>query len=118
MDFPYELIIRDIPRTEGFEQRIEEKVEKLGTFYDRISHCRVIVEAPRRSGKSAAFRVSIEIGVPGTEIVANREGETSTSHESLTATVRDAFGAARRQLQDYIGKKRKHPQKDTLTEDD
>ncbi len=113
MDYPYELIVRDIPRTEGLEQKIEEKVEKLGTFYDRISHCRVTIEAPERGRrKGAAFKVSIELGVPGADLIANREGEPSPNNETLTPAIREAFKAMQRQLRDYIEKKRRRPQKD------
>ncbi len=114
MDHPYELIVRDVPRTEGLEQKIEEKVEKLGTFFDRISNCRVIISAPERGRrKGAAFHVCIEVRVPGTELVANRDSEASPDNETLTQAIREAFSAMRRQLQDYVGKKRQRPQKDT-----
>jgi len=112
LDYPYELIVRDIPRTEGLEKKIEEKVEKLGSFCDRISHCRVTIEAPERGRrKGAAFKVCIEIGVPGTELVANREGD-STELDTLTPAIREAFKAIQRQLTDYVGKKRSRPPKE------
>ena len=54
------------------ENEIGEKAEKLGSFCDRITSCRVIVEAPHRHHhKGKTFHVRIDLSVPGKEIVIN-----------------------------------------------
>jgi len=109
--FPLEVVVRDIPRTNGLEARIREKVVKLAGFYDKISRCRVVVESPHHHHqKGATYHVTIELGVPGPDIVVNRESERSQDHEQVGVALRDAFDAARRQLQDRLGRLRKHPQ--------
>jgi ribosome-associated translation inhibitor RaiA len=101
--------------------RIEEEVSKLDTFYDRITSCRVVVEAPHRHHKwGELFHIRIDLGVPGTELVVSHEPSphASLSHEDEAAVkkhieihpehkdvyvaIRDAFASARRQLQDYV----------------
>ena len=43
-----------------------------------------------------AFNVRLDITVPGKELVVNREAD-----EDVYVALRDAFNAARRQLEDY-----------------
>jgi len=47
------------------------------------------------------FNVRIDIGVPGSEIVVNRDHA-----EDVYVALRDAFDAAKRQLEDYARKMR------------
>lgn len=110
MDFPLEIVIRDIPRTEELEKRIRDKVSKLAEFHPRITRCRVVLASPaQHHHRKAPYQVRIEIGVPGPEIVVTRESEQDPAHEDLNIALRDAFDAARRQIQDRLGRIRKHP---------
>jgi len=100
MKTPLQITFRDIERSDALETHIREKAEKLETFFDPIMSCRVVVEMPhqhKHQGKS--FNVRIDIGVPGSEIVVNRD-----NHEDIYVALRDGFDAARRQLQDYARK--------------
>ena len=45
------------------------------------------------------FNVRIDIGVPGSEIVVNRDHD-----EDVYVALRDAFDAAKRQIEDYARK--------------
>ncbi len=97
MNTPLQITFRDIEHSDAIETHIREKAEKLETFFEPIMSCRVVVEMPhqhKHQGKS--FNVRIDIGVPGSEIVVNRD-----RHEDVYVALRDAFDAARRQLDDY-----------------
>lgn len=110
MDFPLEIVIRDIPRTDEIEQRIHDKVEKLASLYDRITRCRVVVESPAQAHhRKAPYKVHIELGVPGPEIIVWKETDQDLDNQDLNTVLRDAFDAARRQIQDRLGKIRRHP---------
>ena len=68
---------------------------------------------PRQQNKGeAGFNVRVDIGVPGSEIVVNRD-----QHEDVYVALRDAFDAARRQLEDHGRRLRRetktHPQEYT-----
>ncbi len=102
MKLPLQIKVRNIAHSESFEAVIRERAEKLEAIYDRMTHCRVIIEAPHRHHHQGfLYNVRIQLGVPGAELVVKRE-----SHENLFIAIRDAFEAARRQLQDYVRRRR------------
>jgi ribosomal subunit interface protein len=100
MQLPLQITIRDIDHSEALETHIREKAKKLEEFFTHIMSCRVVVEMPHKhhhQGKQ--FNVRIDIGVPGHEIVVNRDHA-----EDVQVALRDAFDAAKRQLEDYARK--------------
>ncbi len=102
MQIPVQITIRDMEHSEALEARIREKAHKLDEFFNHIMSCRVVVEMPHKhhhQGKQ--FNVRIDIGVPGSEIVVNRDHA-----EDVYVALRDAFSAAKRQLEDYVRKVR------------
>ena len=83
-------------------QVIKKKAAKLEQFYDQIIACKVMVDTPHRhKNHGVEFAVSIDIAVPGREIVVKQE-----RNEDVYVAIRDAFNSARRQLQD-LNQKRK-----------
>ena len=106
MKVPLEITFRNVPRSQAVEERIRTKAAKLDRFYDRITGCRVVVEAPHnRHQKGNTYHVRIDLSVPGHEIVVNREPERNPDHQDLWVAIRDAFNAAQRQLQNYAGRR-------------
>jgi ribosomal subunit interface protein len=98
MKIPIQITLRNIDHSDALETHIREKTKKLECFFDHIISCRVVVEMPhnhKHQGKP--FNVRLDIGVPGREIVVNRD-----RHEDVYVALRDAFDAARRQLEDYV----------------
>jgi ribosomal subunit interface protein len=84
------------------EAKIREKMTKLDQFSDRIMSCRVSVEeSQRKQHQGKLFAVHVDITVPGKELVVNR-----VEHEDLYVAVRDAFDAAKRQLEEHARKRR------------
>lgn len=105
MKLPLEITFRNVVRTEEMEERIRAKAAKLDRFFDRITGCRIVVEAPHKHHlKGNTYRVHIELSVPGEELVVNRDPQ-NPEHEELTIALRDAFAAAQRQLQAYARKR-------------
>lgn len=102
MQVPPQITIRDMEHSDALETHIRDKVNKLDEFFDRIMSCRVVVEMPHKhhhQGKQ--FNVRIDIGVPGSELLVNRDHA-----EDVYVALRDAFDAAKRQLEDYARKMR------------
>ncbi|MGA8862234.1 MAG: ribosome-associated translation inhibitor RaiA [Gallionella sp.] len=100
MQIPLQITIRDMEHSDALEAHIREKANKLDEFFDRIMSCRVVVEMPHKhhhQGKQ--FNVRIDIGVPGSEIVVNRDHA-----QDVYVALRDAFDAAKRQIEDYVRK--------------
>ncbi len=118
MQIPLQITIRDVAHSEALETHIRDKAKKLDEFFDHIMSCRVVVEMPHKhhhQGKQ--FNVRIDIGVAGGEIVVNRDHA-----EDVYVALRDAFDAAKRQLEDYARKLRgdvkKHEPKRTNESED
>lgn len=122
-----QITFRDMAPSAAIESHIREKATKLASFCDRITSCRVIVEAPHRHHhKGKAYQVRIDLSVPGREIVINRAPKRLSAakltdgrqaekdlienhrpskhgaHEDVYVAIRDAFNAAGRKLQDHV----------------
>jgi len=99
---PLQITWRDVSLSEAIEADIREKAEKLEHFYGHIISCRVVVGAPHaHSHKGKLYRLHIDINVPGRETSVTHDPAQHHSHEDIYVAIRDAFDAARRQLQDH-----------------
>ncbi|MDW8323695.1 MAG: HPF/RaiA family ribosome-associated protein [Burkholderiales bacterium] len=102
MKLPLQIVLRDISHSDAVEADIRARVEKLDRYYPHIMSCRVVVEQPgKHKHQGRPFNVRIDLGVPGGEIVIDREHD-----EDLYVALRDAFDAARRRLEDYARRQR------------
>jgi len=102
-----QITFRDMPRSEAIEAAVREKAEKLEEVYDRIMGCRVVVESPHRHHhKGRLYHVRVDLTVPGAELVVSRAPGDNHAHEDAYVAVRDAFTAARRQLENFARKQR------------
>ena len=125
MILPVQITFRNMPPSDAVAARVQEEAEKLDEFYKRITSCRVIVEVPHRHHVLGdQVHVRIELGVPQGEIVVRHEPslrgavrrsgeqewekhlEANPQHKDVEVAIRDAFKAARRQLQDYARRQR------------
>ena len=76
--------------------------QKLEHFYDRITGCRVALTLDaRHQHQGRQFSVHVGVKVPGGTIEVTREHD-----RNIHVALRDAFDAARRQLEDYAREKR------------
>jgi ribosomal subunit interface protein len=108
MHVPLQIAFHNMDRSEAVKALIEEKVAWLERFYDRITGCRVVIEAPHRHHRHGyPYRVHIDLTVPGGEIVVNRDPAERASHKDLNVALRDAFDAARRRLEEHVRRLRK-----------
>jgi ribosomal subunit interface protein len=102
MQIPLQITIRDIEQSEALGAHIRTKAKKLDEFFNHIMSCRVVVEMPHKHQQQGKqFSVRIDIGVAGGEIVVNRDHA-----EDVYVALRDAFDAAKRQVQEYARKLR------------
>lgn len=86
---------------------IEERLMGLEHVYQHITDCSVAIEQRNhRRRKGNTLRVTIELRVPGTEIIVSREHPQDLTHDDPLIVLRDAFDAAKRRLQDYAQRMR------------
>ena len=94
MQTPLQITIRGMPHSDALDSRIREKAAKLEEFHPRITSCRVTVEEMKKHQQQGReFQVGIDVRVPGKEIVVNR-----VHAEDVYVALRDAFDAAKRQI--------------------
>ena len=107
MEVPLQIAFEGIQHSDAIEARIKEEVAKLEQFSDRITSARVVVARPQhRHHKGDFFHVRIHLKIPDApDIAVSREPGADAAHEDCYVTIRDAFKAARRQLQDEARKK-------------
>lgn len=102
MQSPLQITTRDIPHSDALEQHIRQKAAKLETFYPHITGCHVVVDIPHKHKQQGRqFNVRLDISVPGNELVVNREADGD-----IYVALRDAFDAARRQLESFSRRQR------------
>lgn len=103
MEIPVQISFRNIEASPAVEERVREKVAKLEQYHDRITSCRVVIEAPHRQHhKGKLYHVSIDLTLPGEEIVVARDPKDDHAHEDVYVAIRDAFEAMRRQLKKRV----------------
>jgi ribosomal subunit interface protein len=102
MQIPLEVAFKNVERSDAVEARIREKAQKLERFADRITSCRVVVEAPHHHQHHGhTYDVRIDIHVPGNALIVSRDGSKNPAHTDVYVAIRDAFDAAVRQLEDH-----------------
>lgn len=107
MQIPLEITFHNIDRSPSMEAEIRRRAKTLERFTADIVSCRVTVEAPHKHHRHGRlFHVSVDVRLPGSEIVVNRDPSEHRAHEDAYVAIRDAFRAARRQVQDAVRKRR------------
>ena len=102
MHTPLQISLRGITPSDALIKGIRDKTQKLEHFYDRITGCRVALALDaRHECQGGQFSVHVGVKVPGGTIEVTREHD-----KNLHVALRDAFDAARRQLEDYAREKR------------
>lgn len=103
MQVPLEISFHGLDKSDALEADVRRQASKLEEFSDRVTSCRVVLEKPHRHHQRGnSYRVKIHVAVPRRELVVDREPEADRAHVDPYVTVRDAFKAMRRQLQDYV----------------
>lgn len=106
MQVPLQIVFEHIDHSDALEAAVRQEAHRLERFYDRITSARVVIARPRhRHHKGDTYCVRIHVAVPGGKhIDISRDPAASGRHEDAHVTIRDAFDAAGRQLQDQIRK--------------
>lgn len=107
MQTSVQITFRGLDHSEAVEELVRKEAARLDGHFDRIVSCRVVIEAThRQQQKAKIFHVRIDLGVPGAELVANRDPAEPGAHSDPALAVRDAFRVITRQLQDYVSRHR------------
>lgn len=95
-----EITLRGISPSHVLESKIRTKVKKLAQIFPSLIGCRVVAEVPHHHQQQGnQFVVRLDITLPGREVIVNRD-----HHEDIYIALREAFRAARRQLNGHNGR--------------
>ncbi len=107
MTFPVVVSFQQMAPSAALRSRIRELAERLERFSPNILRCRVWVERPARHRQQGALHaVRIDVAVPDEHILVGHAHAADPAHEDPYVAVRDAFNAARRQLENYERRRR------------
>lgn len=107
MELPIQVVFRNMDQSAAVEDKARKHAKKLEQYFDHIMGCRVVIESHHRHhNKGKLYHVRIDLTVPNAELVVSREPSEHHAHEDVYVAVRDAFNAIKRQLQDYVDKRR------------
>src|SRR5438093_627064 len=89
----------------ALEAEIRKHVAKLERIYDRITTCRVSVEAQHKQHRTGnVYDVHVELVVPRGELVISREPhkvKERYASPDVRTSIRAAFRAAERQVKEH-----------------
>lgn len=102
------LSLRDMEPSPAVEARVRERAARLERYFDRIIACRVVIESPHHHHhKGQRFRVRVDLALPeGTVIADGGRAADDGAHEDVYVAIRDAFDTARRELEDWVRRRR------------
>jgi hypothetical protein len=119
------ITFRGLPPRKWIEEAILKHAAKLDTYCRHITSSRAVVSIPHQHHDAGnRFSLRLEILVPDEEIVVSRDASLHAAiqdlaenewvktfdidgmRKDLRVVIRDAFDAARRQLQDYARRHR------------
>jgi cold shock CspA family protein/ribosome-associated translation inhibitor RaiA len=107
MQIPLRVTFKGMEPSQAINADIRARAERLEHLFSRITTCKVVVAAKNRSHrKGKIYNCSVDITLPGREIVAGRVGPRDHAHEDVHVAIRDAFDAASRRLEDHARRRR------------
>ena len=110
MQSPLEIAFHNVESTPELEAEIRGHFARLEARCDRLTGCRVSVEAPHRSHRKGDLpEVHIVMSVPGKDLVVSREPHHAREHHAhpdVRTSIRDLFKVAERQLDSYKDRRR------------
>lgn len=107
MKLPLQVVFRNMEPSDAIEAAIRDRGDRLDKFFEHIMSCRVVVELHHRHHHQGnLYHVRVDLKVPDEELVASREPAEHHAHEDVYVAIRDSFDAVRRQLEDYVRRRR------------
>lgn len=104
MQVPLDISFQNSEPSDEIRSEIEKQAERLEKFHDRITSCNVTVIAPHTRHRTGdLFKIDIRIAMPEHKdvIVTKTHGDVP-EHEHYAVAIKDAFGAAQRQIEDAV----------------
>jgi ribosome-associated translation inhibitor RaiA len=109
VQMPLQLTFRHLAHSDALATHIHRRTEKLERVFGRIISCHVVVElAGHHHHHGDRYRVSINLGLPGRELLVSHTPPDERGLETARATADRAFDEAGRQLDEWVRRKGEH----------
>ncbi|HXU72300.1 MAG TPA: HPF/RaiA family ribosome-associated protein [Polyangia bacterium] len=96
---PVQITYHGLAPSDALTALIHARAAQLERVSERIHSLRVLVDAPHHHHRQGNhYRVRIEVGVPGGEVVVGHDVDERDADEDAYRAVRRAFDAIRRRL--------------------
>jgi ribosomal subunit interface protein len=107
MQTPLQLTFRSVEHSDSLALHVSHRSEKLERFFDRIISCHVVVElAGHHRSRGDPFRITVNLGLPGHEIVVSHAPPEGRILDDARETADRAFDEVERQLEDWVKRQR------------
>jgi ribosomal subunit interface protein len=107
MQVPLRITFRQLAPSDALEAKVRERAAKLERFAEHVTGCHVVIETPHRHHhQGKLFHVTVDVTLPGGELIVSREAQQHHAHEDAFVAIRDAFDAAIRRLEDHVRRRR------------
>lgn len=108
MKLPMQVSFRHMEHSEAIEALVREKAARLDKYAADIMSCRVVIQPLAKHHKRGnPYEVRIDLTFAGKEIAITREAAEHEEFKHLEVALRDAFDEARREIEDYVRRRRK-----------
>lgn len=98
---PFQITFLDFAESDAVWLAIQNRIEKLEHFFDRIERCEVAISLPHRHRTRARlFHLQIRIFFPGNDIIITHNPSKNEAHRDVYVAIRDSFNAAERLLRE------------------
>jgi ribosomal subunit interface protein len=107
MQTPLQVTFRSMAHSDALSAHLQRRADQLEQFFDRIISCHVVVElAGHHHRHGDRYRFSINLGLPGHEILVNHDTPDDRALENAYAAADRAFDEVERQLEDWVRRRR------------
>lgn len=108
MKVPAQITFRNLDSSDAVMLKIQERIGWLENYSNQIISCRVVIETPHKHHhRSNLYHIRIDLRLPGKELIISRGPEAHLAHKDIYVTIHDAFDEARREIEDYVRRRRR-----------
>lgn len=102
MQVPLKISFHNMDPSEAMETKVRERVARLERLVDNIISCRVMLETPNKQAHRGPVGISVNVGLPGKDIVVKREQHRHESRGDSYQVIGVAFDIVERQLEEHV----------------
>jgi ribosome-associated translation inhibitor RaiA len=107
VQIPLQITFRCVPYSEAFSRHLRRRAEELDQLFHGMISCHVVVGlAGHHHFRGDRYRVSINVNLPGHELVVNHDPADRRHLETARVAADGAFDEMFRQLNDWVKRQR------------